>query len=29
LREQFELAREALARLPSRSGGQRSDDASG
>ncbi len=29
LREQFELAREALARLPARSGGQRSDDASG
>ncbi|KAA2286038.1 ATP-binding protein [Arenimonas fontis] len=29
LREQFELAREALARLPSRSGGQCSDDASG
>ncbi len=28
LREQFESAREALARLPSRSGGQRSDDAS-
>jgi two-component system sensor histidine kinase RpfC len=29
LREQFELAREALSRLPSRSGGQHSDDASG
>ena len=29
LREQFELAREALARLPARSGGQRSDDVSG
>jgi two-component system sensor histidine kinase RpfC len=29
LREQFELAREALSRLPPRSGGQRSDDASG
>jgi two-component system sensor histidine kinase RpfC len=29
LREQFELAREALARLPSHAGGQRSDDASG
>jgi len=29
LREQFELAREALARLPSRSGGQQADDASG
>ena len=29
LREQFELAREALARLPARSGGQHSDDVSG
>jgi len=29
LREQFELAREALARLPARSGGQRTDDISG
>ena len=29
LREQFEFAREALARLPARSGGQRSDDVSG
>ena len=29
LREQFELAREALARLPARSGGQRTDDVSG
>ncbi|MBW8366325.1 MAG: response regulator [Arenimonas sp.] len=29
LRAQFELAREALARLPARSGGQRTDDVSG